>query len=548
MSYPTLTPASTTSAIVLTVTGSTALVNTALPHKIYSEVTSPLYSADFLAGASEQVAYVYKKLGGDVLDIEITPGNVYAAYEEACLEYSYIVNVHQASNLLANALGDSTGSFDHKGHIKETDPGNTPLATVSGSHVALKYPRFEYGMSRRVAEGVSSEVGLGSSNHYSASFSPQVGQQDYDLQSIITSVTNVTSSSTVTITDANELAAGDKIEFKTTDGTAITATATAIGGNTTSDNSNNPKFALHASANTIAANLASSLNANSRLAATAAASLVTIRQIVGGADGNTTITLTDAGTAGMKKENFASGSTTTPYAGKINGKRILVKKVFYKTPHAMWRFYGYYGGLNVVGNMSSYGQFSDDSTFQLVPTWQNKAQALAFEDAIYTRLSHFSYEIHNNKLRIYPIPELSTQDKMWVEFSIPTNAWESDGDGIGKEDGINNLNTLPLANLPYDSINSIGKQWIRRFSLALCKEILGQIRSKFSTIPIPGESITLNGSDLIAQGREEQDKLREELKTTLSELTYAKLSESTANQIENANKVMEQMPMYVFVG
>ena len=101
MSYPTLTPASTTSAIVLTSTGSASLVNGTLPYKIYSDTSSPLYSADFLEGASEQVAYVYKKLGGDILDIELTPGNVYTAYEEACLEYSYIVNVHQASNLLS---------------------------------------------------------------------------------------------------------------------------------------------------------------------------------------------------------------------------------------------------------------------------------------------------------------------------------------------------------------------------------------------------------------------------------------------------------------
>ena len=84
--------------------------------------------------------------------------------------------------------------------------------------------------------------------------------------------------------------------------------------------------------------------------------------------------------------------------------------------------------------------------------------------------------------------------------------------------------------------------------MALCKEMLGQVRSKFATIPIPGETVTLNGSDLITQAREEQDKLREELKTTLAELTYAKLAESSAALIESSNRVMEQMPMHVFVG
>jgi hypothetical protein len=211
----------------------------------------------------------------------------------------------------------------------------------------------------------------------------------------------------------------------------------------------------------------------------------------------------------------------------------------------MWRFYGYYGGLNVVGNMHNYGQFSDDSSFQLVPAWQNKSQALAFEDAIYTRMSHWSYELRNNNLRIFPIPQTAMQSKMWVEFSIPTDVWDSTD---LQTDGVNNMNTLPIGNLPYNNINSIGKQWIRRFTLALCKETLGQIRSKFATVPIPGESVTLNGSALISEGKDEQEKLREELKTTLAELTYAKMVESDASMVENNDKVLQKVPNYIFVG
>ena len=66
----------------------------------------------------------------------------------------------------------------------------------------------------------------------------------------------------------------------------------------------------------------------------------------------------------------------------------------------MWRFYGYYGGIGVVGNYSTYGQFADDSTFEIIPTWQNKMQAIMYEDSIYTRTSHYSYELINNKNKI----------------------------------------------------------------------------------------------------------------------------------------------------
>ena len=418
MSLPTLTPASTLSAVVLPITGTAGNINSTVPYKIYSSTTSPLYSKQFLSGAVDQVSYVYKKLGGDVLDIELTEGNIYAAYEEAVLEYSYLINIHQATNILSDALGNTTGSFDSKGNIE----AGALSSSLGGTHVALKYPKFDYSMTRRIADGIGAEVGLNGSVQYSASFDIVAGTQDYNLQTII-----------------------------------------------------------------------------------------------------------EAGV----------------HSDSINGKTVLIKKVFYKTPHAMWRFYGYYGGLNVVGNMHNYGQFSDDSSFQLIPAWQNKQQSMAFEDAIYTRMSHWSYELRNNKLRLFPIPANLMQQKMWVEFSIPTDVW-SDADL--QVDGVNNMNTLPIGNLPYNSINSIGKQWIRRFTLALCKETLGQIRSKFATVPIPGESVTLNGSALISEGKEEQDKLREELKTTLAELTYAKMVETDGAMMENVDKVLQKVPNYIFVG
>lgn len=84
----------------------------------------------------------------------------------------------------------------------------------------------------------------------------------------------------------------------------------------------------------------------------------------------------------------------------------------------MWRFYGYYGGLNTVGNLSYYGQYSDDSTFELIPTWQNKSQAMAFEDAIYTRASHYSFEIKDNKLRLFPTPLNHHQINSGLSFQL----------------------------------------------------------------------------------------------------------------------------------
>ena len=173
---------------------------------------------------------------------------------------------------------------------------------------------------------------------------------------------------------------------------------------------------------------------------------------------------------------------------------------------------------------------------------------MAFEDAIYARTSHFSYEIKDNRLRIFPDTTGISPTKMWVEFSVKSSAWD-DSDGVDKgAKGVNNMSTLPFENIEYLNINSIGKQWIRRFALALSKEMLGNIRSKFASIPIPGDAVTLNGPTLVSEGKAEQTALRDELKTVLDEMTYPKLVTQSAEVVENTTKAMQGAPLPVFVG
>jgi len=416
MALPVLTPKSNSSVSVLPVTGTADIVLTSLATKAYA-------TDDFVSGALDQITYTYRKLGGDVLDIELREESVYAAYEESCLEYSYLVNIHQSKNILSDVLGGTTGTFDHRGEMKDGELKDS----LSGSHVGLKYPLFDYAYARRVADGISEEANVGGSTTvYSASFDIKDRTQDYNLQEII--------------------------------------------------------------------------------------------------------------------------MDSSTFSGSVDNKKILIKKVFYKTPQVMWRFFGYQGGLNMIGNLSTYGQYADDSTFQVVPVWENKLQAMAYEDALYTRTSHCSYELRNNNLRIFPEPSQYNIDKMWFEFTIPGNSWEDDGTTNIGIDGINNINTLPLDNVPYANINSIGKQWIRRFCLSLSKETLGLTRSKFATIPIPGESVTLNGEQLASQAREEQQNLRDELKEILDAMTYDQLMAGDAELVENVNRIQQKIPLTIFVG
>ena len=448
MAKPTLTPKQQTSVIVLPETypvpaagaEKDALV-ASFPFGIYANVdywfddagnTEQAQVDNFLQGAADQVAYTYRKLGGDVLDIELTKEQVFAAYEEAVLEYSYILNIHQTKNTLSNSLGNSTGSFNEDGAITEDNVEN-PVVNKK-THISLKYPRFDFAYARRVTEGISEEAGVGGSTTvYSASIDVQDGVQDYDIQSAITS-------------DADW------------------------------------------------------------------------QQKLG-------------------------------FTGADDANKILVKKVFYKTPRAMWTYYGYYNGVNVLGNLSTYGQYADDSTYEIVPAWHNKLQAKAYEESLYVRSSHFSYELRNNKLRVFPVPTNGSPEKIWIEFIYPKDTWDDlAADGNVGADGVNNMNTMPLQNIPYKNINSIGKQWIRRFGLALSKEMLGLVRSKFASIPIPGNDISMNGDALVSAGKEEQEALRTELKETLDELTYTKLLESDAETVENSNRIMVKVPTAIFTG
>ena len=151
-------------------------------------------------------------------------------------------------------------------------------------------------------------------------------------------------------------------------------------------------------------------------------------------------------------------------------------------------------------------------------------------------------------MRIYPIPTNVSPEKFWFRFTIENGDIWSDNQDLGI-DGVNNMNTLPFENLPYENINSIGKQWIRRYSLALCKEVLGQIRGKFGgSIPIPGDNISLNASDLLSQAKDEQQTLKEELQKQLDEITYNKIMENDAAMTEKAKDIISDTPLKIFVG
>jgi len=152
-------------------------------------------------------------------------------------------------------------------------------------------------------------------------------------------------------------------------------------------------------------------------------------------------------------------------------------------------------------------------------------------------------------LRIYPTPDSVSPSKFWFRFTVGGNDAFEDSNGENGVDGVNNMNTMPMENIAFEKINSIGQQWIRRFSLALSKETLGQVRGKFGgNVPIPGDNVTLNASDLLSQAAAEQTALREELNKQLDEMLYVKLAEADKAMVDNMDAIVSKTPLKIFVG
>lgn len=234
---------------------------------------------------------------------------------------------------------------------------------------------------------------------------------------------------------------------------------------------------------------------------------------------------------------------------------IEIRRVFYEAPPAILRYFDPYAGtgtgIQSLMDAFDFGSYSPGVNFLLMPASYDvlKTQAIEFNDQI--RKSAFSFEIHNNNLRLLPVP--TREGKIWFEYykvsdkgSISSlNVPGNNGNPSGS---ITNISNVPFDNPTYSQINSIGKQWIFRYALALAKELLGYIRGKYSTIPIPGAEATLNQSDLLSDARTEKEALILNLREILDQTSKVAQLERKSNETRFTNEVLKEIPMVIYVG
>ena len=231
---------------------------------------------------------------------------------------------------------------------------------------------------------------------------------------------------------------------------------------------------------------------------------------------------------------------------------IEIKKVFYEAPPAVSEMYTpYAAGFGFDGDAAAFafmgGGYGFGDNFLMMPLSYDMQTIQAIEMSNQVRLSNYTFQLINNKLRIFPIPGRDDQGcNLWFQYILDDDRINNSiQDGNNK---ITNESNIPYNNPTYTQINSVGRSWIFEFTLAIVKETLGYVRGKYQTVPIPGAEVTLNQSDLITAATSEKEALITRLReyfdqTSRQSLLERRQAESAARQSE-----LDQVPMTIFIG
>lgn len=227
---------------------------------------------------------------------------------------------------------------------------------------------------------------------------------------------------------------------------------------------------------------------------------------------------------------------------------IEIKRVFYEAPPAIVRYFDPYAGTgtDLQGLLSTFGfgSYSPGINFLMMPLSFDiqKLQAIEFNDQV--RKSNYSFEIRNNKLKIFPIPK-ATGGKLKIQYIL-----KSERSAAAFQDGTNKItdvSNVPYTNPVYSKINSVGRSWMFEYTLAIVKEMLGYVRGKYGSVPIPGDTVTLNQNDLITAATSEKTALIERLRTYFDETSRKNLLEARTKETEFRKQELNEVPFTIYI-
>ena len=263
-------------------------------------------------------------------------------------------------------------------------------------------------------------------------------------------------------------------------------------------------------------------------------------------------------TSSVQDYSFQTFMTQSNITGSVADFGIEIKRVYYQGAPAITRYYDPYSGTGFgYQNMFysfGFGGMSPAINFLMMPLNYDiqTIQAIELNDMV--RRSNYSFEIHNDKLRIFPIPNFSgavgdgtnSEHRIWFDYIIRSQRIESSVNNTPSR--VTNVSNTPYDNPNYDYINSIGRQWIFEYTLALAKEMLGYVRGKYASIPIPNAEVNLNQGDLISAATAEKTALIERLRNYLDETSRQALLNRRASEAEAKMTELQQVPYTIYIG
>ena len=236
-----------------------------------------------------------------------------------------------------------------------------------------------------------------------------------------------------------------------------------------------------------------------------------------------------------------------------SGNRIEIRRVFNEASPAISRFFDPYvgSGAGSQGMLDGFGwgNYSPGVSFLLMPTYADvlRIQAIEFNDQI--RKSAYSFQLRNNRVKIFPVP--AKAQKLHFEYILTRDKdnplkdtdWAASGSAV-----ISDYSNIPYDNVPYRNINSVGKQWIRKYTLASAKELLGIVRGKYNSIPIPNADVSLDGETLRSEATTEKERLITELRENLEATSRRSQLEKQREETENIQNTIARIPLKIYIG
>lgn len=386
--------------------------------------------------ADAAYTWVRRRLGDDVVTVEITKKQVWAALEESFLEYGRMVGQNQITSQMASLLG-----------LAQAFSGSVVNGQLSSSYsVTGLYPQVSFDFLMRQADAYSAYTGLGGVyDTYLCYLSLTGSRQDYNLYT--------------------ELRRGD-------------------------------------------------------------------------GDQSGSLLLSSVPSASMDS-------------------KIRVYEVFHFEPLAAQHYLLNASNItNYLATEFNYESYVNTTVFYVLPVYEDILRRGMLETAHRVRRSQYSYKIQGRNIRIFPMPASGSaylpSGKLWLRVALnfdnyssfnPAQAPYGYGNQVAQAAKIATPGQVPITTVPPSAINEVGRQWTRQYCLAICKEIVGRHRSKFDKVPIPGQELTLDGKDLIAEAKDEKEKLITGFTEFLGALTYDQVVEREATKAEALARIMKYMPM-----